>query len=156
MTDTNNGWPDRPGVPRDPEKDGWHWLRSSNGELIAAKYFAANENGWPEWPTWRGGQSPEIARTARFHAYIGPCLTPDEATALQKKGCARDQNTTQFCAEAAALQARVAELEGVLLEARDDLTEWIDFAHQSHIMQDFENDMEIVRRIDAALERKKE
>jgi C4-type Zn-finger protein len=61
----------------------------------------------------------------------------------------------------AALQARVTELEGVLLEARDDLTEWIDVAHQHrekypHIMQDFENDMEIVRRIDAALEGKKD
>ena len=55
-------------------------------------------------------------------------------------------------AERDALQSRVAELEGVLLDARDDLTEWIDFAHQSHIMQDFENDMAIVRRIDAALE----
>jgi hypothetical protein len=85
MTDTNNGWPDKPGVPMNSEKDGWHWLRSSNGELIAAKYFAANENGWPEWPTWIGGQSPEIARTARFHAYIGPCLTPDQATALQSR-----------------------------------------------------------------------
>ena len=34
-----------------------------------------------------------------------------ERDALQKKGCARDQKTTQFCAEATALQARVAELE---------------------------------------------
>ena len=60
-----------------------------------------------------------------------------------------------------AQAARIAELEGVLLEARDDLTEWIDVAHQNrekypHIMQDFENDMEIVRRIDASLEGKKE
>ena len=64
-------------------------------------------------------------------------------------------------ADASALQARVAELEGVLLEARDDLTEWIDVAHQHrkkypHIMQDFENDMQIVRRIDAALEGEKD
>lgn len=136
MTDTNNGWPDKPGVPMNSEKDGWHWLRSSNGELIAAKYFAANENGWPEWPTWIGGQSPEIARTARFHAYIGPCLTPDQATALQ---------------------ARVTELDALLYEARHDLAAFIENAHPHrekypHIMQDFENDMEIVRRIDAALE----
>lgn len=38
--------------------------------------------------------------------------------ALQKKGCARDQNTTQFCAEVVAMQKRVAELEGALRNAR--------------------------------------
>jgi hypothetical protein len=37
-----------------------------------------------------------------------------DVVALQKKGCARDQTTTQYCAEAVALQARVAELEGAL------------------------------------------
>ena len=37
-----------------------------------------------------------------------------ERDALQKKGCARDQKTTQFCAEATALQARVTALEALV------------------------------------------
>ena len=66
-----------------------------------------------------------------------------------------------LAADRDALQARVAELEGLLSDARDDLTDWIDVAHPHrekypHIMQDFENDMEIGRRIDAALEGKKD
>ena len=53
--------------------------------------------------------------------------------------------------------ARIAELDALLYEARHDLAAFIENAHQHrekypHIMQDFENDMEIVRRIDAALE----
>jgi BMFP domain-containing protein YqiC len=37
--------------------------------------------------------------------------------ALEAGGCARDQGTTQYCAEAVALQKRVAELEGALEQA---------------------------------------
>jgi hypothetical protein len=70
----------------------------------------------------------------------------DVATSLRSLAAERD-----------AIQARVAELAALLLESRDDITEWIDVAHPHrekypHIMRDFENDMEIVRRIDAALE----
>jgi hypothetical protein len=56
---------------------------------------------------------------------------------------------------------RIAELEAALRDARHDLVAFIENAHPHrekypHIMQDFENDMEIVRRIDAALEGKKD
>ena len=52
---------------------------------------------------------------------------------------------------------RIAELGALLYEARHDLAAFIENAHSHrekypHIMKDFENDMEIVRRIDAALE----
>lgn len=52
---------------------------------------------------------------------------------------------------------RIAELDALLYEARHDLAAFIENAHPHrekypHIMKDFENDMEIVRRIDAALE----
>lgn len=53
-----------------------------------------------------------------------------EAT-LQKKGCARDQNTTQFCAEAAALQARVVELEGALDQLLDDMRDGLCVCEQA-------------------------
>ena len=34
--------------------------------------------------------------------------------ALQKKGCARDQKTTQYCAEVISRDARIVELEAAL------------------------------------------
>lgn len=34
--------------------------------------------------------------------------------ALQKKGCARDQKTTQYCAEVISRDARIAELENLV------------------------------------------
>ena len=56
-----------------------------------------------------------------------------------------------------AQDAHIAELDALLYEARYDLAAFIENAHPHrekypHIMKDFENDMEIVRRIDAALE----
>jgi hypothetical protein len=38
----------------------------------------------------------------------------DEIERLRAGGCARDQGLTQYCAEAAALTARVAQLEAAL------------------------------------------
>ena len=45
----------------------------------------------------------------------------DEIERLRRGGCARDQNTTQFCAEAAALQIEVQRLR----KERDDARRWI-------------------------------
>ena len=116
MSDTTNGWPEKPGVPMNPEEPGFHWVKGCDGEDTIVFWRGHggdthHENGdlkeldhWSGYPMW----------IAREWTYLGPCLTPDQATALQKKGCARDQNTTQFCAEATALQARVAELEDII------------------------------------------
>lgn len=41
------------------------------------------------------------------------------AAKLEAGGCARDQGTTQYCAEAVALQKRVAELEAALTPFAD-------------------------------------
>lgn len=100
MTDTNNGWPGEPGVPLNPEKDGWHWVNGTPREWVV----------FDDGGTWRLAGSDYRPHKWAHRIYQGPCLTPDEAAALQKKGCARDQTTTQFCAEAVALQARVAEM----------------------------------------------
>jgi hypothetical protein len=40
--------------------------------------------------------------------------------ALQKKGCARDQKTTQYCAEVISRDARIAELEAALKGGKKD------------------------------------
>ncbi len=100
MTDTTNGWLGKPGVPLNPEKDGWHWVSMLGGKDNAqAMEWLGPEIGWDEtdWTTEDFG----------LHArYLGPCLTPDEATALQ---------------------ARVAELEAETKKAK--------FIHQYEVKE---------------------
>lgn len=75
-----------------------------------------------------------------------------ERDALQKKGCARDQKTTQFCAEATALQAQVAELEALVAYLCGRNTDHIQVALAGNpIVVDA-----LVKRAEDALERKKE
>ena len=127
MSDTNNGWPDKPGVPMNPEEPRYHWVEGCDGEDTIVFWRGHggdthHENGdlkdldhWSGYPMW-------IAQDWTYH---GPCLTPDEATALQKRA---DQSALGYAREArradlfkflhkrdvAALQARVAELEAAV------------------------------------------
>lgn len=86
MTDTNNGWPGKPGVPMNPERDGWHWLKTGHG---VAPWLWRDD---PQSLTWGMGWETneevfapgDIARVPGT-TYLGPCLTPDEATALQAR-----------------------------------------------------------------------
>jgi hypothetical protein len=78
-TPAPGGWHGEPGVPLNPEKDGWHWLQAKYyddpvGPFMAFFWDAAQQT-WPKIQPYGG-------RT--FH-YLGPCLTPDEATALQAR-----------------------------------------------------------------------
>jgi hypothetical protein len=86
MTDTNNGWPGEPGVPLNPGLPGAHWLKGYTKDA----WMYDGDGGW-----WGPGYSHKLdAETvAARYSYLGPCLTP---------------------AEAVALQARVAELEAEL------------------------------------------
>ena len=95
MSDTNNGWPGKLGVPLNPEEPRYHWVEGCDGENTIVFWRGHggdthHENGdlkeldhWSGYPMW----------IAQEWTYLGPCLTPDQATALQ---------------------ARVAELEGAL------------------------------------------
>jgi hypothetical protein len=71
----NNGWPGKPGVPMNPERDGWHWIfllgGKDNAQVIE---WLGPEIGWDEtdWTTEDFG----------LHArYLGPALTPAEVDA---------------------------------------------------------------------------
>ena len=92
MTDTNNGWPDKPGVPMNPEKDGWHWVRLTENNMPFPLKWTNDWTGSRDycWAIMGSGEPEDVAKN---FCYLGPCLTPDQATALQ---------------------ARVAELEGAL------------------------------------------
>jgi len=47
---------------------------------------------------------------------------------LKAGGCARDQNTTQFCAEAVALKAEIEKLRAALHLAIDAVEHWASYA----------------------------
>ena len=118
MSDTKNGWPDKPGVPLNPGLPGAHWIKGYTEDA----WMYDGDGGW-----WGPGYSHKLdAETvAARYSYLGPVLSHDEATALQKRA---DQSALGYAREArmadlskflhkrdvVALQARVAELEGAL------------------------------------------
>jgi hypothetical protein len=73
----NNGWPGEPGVPLNPERDGWHWLSAMYyddpiGPPIACFWYAEHQS-WPRLQDKPGNQP-----VSRGFCYLGPCLTPAE------------------------------------------------------------------------------
>ena len=148
---TNNDWPGKPGVPMNPEQDGWHWF-------VRGDFYSA--------ALWHRGHFSFLDTTIRPEEfsqldiiYAGPVLPPDEAAALQKRceeaererdALRRDASqeiTTDELArrlqhlgdwQAAdrieALQKRVAELEGALKDAAASVKEW--GASASQYLQD--------------------
>jgi hypothetical protein len=68
----NNGWPDKPGVPMNPERDGPHWL----GDPDSDRAFVV------DWSAAIGWLSMFTQDTiAAYMRYIAPCLTPAEVDA---------------------------------------------------------------------------
>lgn len=147
MTATN-GWPDKPGVPQNPERDGWHWLETPDGERVPYEWRSAGECERGRWPSYWVSQG-EDCWEAPACKYLGPVLTPDEAAALQMRvanleaalaALQRDASQEiatdemvrrlqhlgdwQAADRVAALQKRVAELEAqndMLRHATDKL-----------------------------------
>jgi hypothetical protein len=89
----NNGWTGKPGVPLNPERDGWHWVQEPGQDqecaLWRAKPFLGAGRGC--WETKGTEDAWEPREVSNWH-YLGPCLTPAE------------------------VEARIAELEGALRE----------------------------------------
>ena len=76
-----SGWPDpeKPGVPLNPEQDGWHWVQTSGG--TAPWYWLKDIDGDFGWETDDGiWSAANIVHSKAI--YLGPCLTPAEADAL--------------------------------------------------------------------------
>jgi len=87
-------FPDRPGVPLNPEKDGWHWLSSwvlSPGwedrmpwccKWIAARgaWVEVESNDEGEMMDWGPG------RVSDEFNYLGVCYTPAQIANLIKEG----------------------------------------------------------------------
>jgi hypothetical protein len=82
MTNPNN-WPDpaKPGVPLNPERDGWHWLQSERGRGLAPKEWRAGETR--RW-CMSNGELCADWQIAERYTYLGPCLTPAEVAARER------------------------------------------------------------------------
>ena len=83
MPDLNNGWPGKPGVPLNPERDGWHWLLAPDGDQFPCLWRVVGIDKKGPWPmVWNydpEGWAPEECK------YIAPCLAPAEAEARVKE-----------------------------------------------------------------------
>jgi hypothetical protein len=107
--------------------------------------------------------SDNLVNRLRWAATLGDLTTTSARNLMEEASdriAALEAAVTQCRTLSAMLKPqadRIAELDALLYEARHDLAAFIENAHPHrekypHIMKDFENDMEIVRRIDAALE----
>jgi hypothetical protein len=129
----NNGWPGKPGVPLNPERDGWHWVESSEGPVPAL---------WAR-PLWRhcrdfwDQHSPEWMEEMQWR-YLGPCLTPAEVEAriavAHKEWLAELNHDTDALMEQArdsALAECIAACDAVIRLYRVELPEKYKFKPES-------------------------
>ena len=114
----NNGWAGRPGVPLNPDRDGWHWVESAEGPVPAL---------WAR-PLWRhcrdfwDQRSPEWMEEQQWR-YLRPCspedLSPAEVdariAAAHKEWLAELNHDTDALMEAARDSA-LAEAAQALIE----------------------------------------
>ena len=87
MTDTQNpgGWLDaaRPGVPLEPERDRWHWLRSTKSAVEPHEWLGS-EGEYPHYNgTWNCDFDKPADAARAGMTYLGPCLTPAEVAARE-------------------------------------------------------------------------
>lgn len=71
----NNGWPGEPGVPLNPERDGYHWCERDGG--LEPRFWSSGQQ------LWAGSRNSWISpkMLLALFGYAGPCLTPAEVEA---------------------------------------------------------------------------
>jgi len=79
MTETN-GWPGKPGVPLNPERDGWHWLRTPDENDAPYEWRGSGECERGRWPAYWVSLDADDWQPAEC-TYIAPVLTPAEVDA---------------------------------------------------------------------------
>ncbi len=69
---SDNGWPGEPGVPLNPERDGWHWCERDGG--LEPRFWSSGQQ------LWAGSRNSWISpkMLLALFGYAGPCLTPTE------------------------------------------------------------------------------
>lgn len=81
------------GVPQNPEKEGWHWLRHRSGGAPEPWLWSDSDFGEGDFQWSEEGGDGDPDTIAGWFEYLGPCLTPDERLALAAAlaGKARDE-----------------------------------------------------------------
>jgi hypothetical protein len=134
MTATN-GWPGKPGVPLNPEKDGWHWIKPKISPKRGIQLIDESASRPMPWnivsplshkPAWNGVMEPEHAANA--WQYLGPCLTPAEVEARVKEA-RRDalEEAAQWHDQQASEAQRLSDIKVSALDSKV----WGDYA-QNH------------------------
>ena len=78
MTADPNGWPSRPGVPLNPRRNGWHWLRRAYDGRCICMQWSAKERRWLD------GVKLSADTVVEYGAiYLGPALLPTEVAARE-------------------------------------------------------------------------
>jgi len=91
------GWPGEPGVPLNPERDGWHLVGAADG-FICAAWSAVKQS----WALSNAAFGPWIFTECE---YLGPVLTPADVEARERAA---------WQAGAEAMREQVAQcLEGL-------------------------------------------
>jgi hypothetical protein len=74
-----SNWPDpeKPGVPLNPERDGYHWLTDPDSDAPHPLMWVADLGAWAVGDVW----TPRMVAEMGLH-YHGPVLTPAERDAL--------------------------------------------------------------------------
>ncbi len=79
----NNGWPGKPGVPMNPERDGWHWVQRVDKGFVPSPRIILWTDDWTSRQfSWDAiGYEADERKLGRDFRYLGPCLTPAEVDA---------------------------------------------------------------------------
>ena len=101
----STSWPDpaRPGVPLNPERDGWHWIATSP-YCTCARWVVHNAGQWSM------GALCFPAGVFASTGYLGPCPTPEELAAMLREEWARGMNDAARIAHSDAIRAAAAKL----------------------------------------------
>jgi hypothetical protein len=82
---SDNTWPDpaRPGVPLNPERDGWHWVQRIDKGFVPNPRIILWTDDWSSGQFfWDAvGYQADEQKLGRDFRYLGPALTPAEADA---------------------------------------------------------------------------
>lgn len=110
MTTDPHGWPDpaRPGYPLHPERDGWHWLLTPDGEDAVYFWRVAGECERGRWPDKWLHSIDEWSPTDC--TYLGPCILPAD---LAAERAAAAEAMREACAEACDGHAETLALNAV-------------------------------------------
>lgn len=108
---SNWPYPDKPGVPLNPEKDGFHWIKGWNETPFVAEWFVDQSEDFGGYYGWHDGADNPQGIVAQGWSYLGPCLMPSEVAAQVEQ--ARRQGAEAMREAAARVVDRTPTTDGL-------------------------------------------